>query len=400
MSDAKAREEEARAFRKGLPEEEKDARGDGTFFSDLEDLWEPVATPVVDNEWYQEIVRSPTQGRRLYPETVEDQNLNFPMAPSATSDATNTIQSNTNYDCFRNNKAQKAHLISDAKLCHKAYGFVAAAATGKTDGTKDTRLKLLNGVKPANSQRTINHTGLKHHKFNKLYLFLQKEYYDARPSPIMIIPLLELKDVLAWNGTDEYYVLVLSFGEEASSCQYQVLSTADKLIGTGNEIQAKVEMGRQLVETFTKALASSDMQHPVEENFDSNEGSTFPSYQQWRMLLNEIRRKTNPFLVDVPRERRGVDWNRVRVAVGKAELHSSLPDPFLLAVKAAINYSAYRNMALLPSCPPASETSSDGKVNTLQGKEDFSSDEERDFTAVARAFQNPNRKFVEMFSAE
>ena len=216
----------------------------------------------------------------------------------------------------------------------------------------------------------------------------------------MIIPLLELKDVLAWNGTDEYYVLALSFGEEASSCQYQVLSTADKLIGTGNEIQAKVEMGRQLVETFTKALASSDMQHPVEENFDSNEGSRYPPYQQWRMLLNEIRRKTNPFLVDVPRERRGVDWNRVRVAVGKAELHSSLPDPFLLAVKAAINYSAHRNMALLPSCPPASETSSDGKVNTLQGKEDFSSDEERDFTAVARSFQNPNRKLVEMFSAE
>ena len=328
VSDSKARQEEARAFRKGLSVEEKDARGDGTFFSDLEDLWEPVATPVFDNDWYQAIVRTPTQGRRLYPETVQDQNLDLPMAPSTTSDATNTNQRNTSYDCFRNNKVQKTHLVSDAKLCHKAYGYVAAAATGKTDGTKNTRLKLLNGVKPANLQRKINHTGLKHHKFNKFYLFLQKEYYDARPPAIMIIPLLELKDVLAWNGTDEYDVMAVSFGEDASSCQYQVLSTANKLVGTDDEIQAKVEMGRRLLETFIKALASSDMQHPVEENFDSNEGSRYPPYQQWRLLLNEIRRKTNPFLVDVPRERRGVDWSRVRVAVGKAGLHSSLPDPF------------------------------------------------------------------------
>ena len=111
VSDSKARQEEARAFRKGLSVEEKDARGDGTFFSDLEDLWEPVATPVFDNDWYQAIVRTPTQGRRLYPETVQDQNLDLPMAPSTTSDATNTNHRNTSYDCFRNNKAQKAQRL-------------------------------------------------------------------------------------------------------------------------------------------------------------------------------------------------------------------------------------------------------------------------------------------------
>ena len=57
-------------------------------------------------------------------------------------------------------------------------------------------------------------------------------------------------------------------------------------------------------------------------------------------------------------------------------------------------------MALLPFGPPASETSSDGEVNTLQGEEEFASDTERDFNAVARSFQNPNRKLVEIFSAE
>lgn len=89
------------------------------------------------------------------------------------------------------------------------------------------------------------------------------------------------------------------------------------------------------------------------------------------------------------------DWSKVRVAVGKAQINSCLPDPFFPAVKAAMNYLSYCGMALLPACPQISETSSNGEVNTNQGKEDDSSGE-RDLSVVARSFQDRNRKLVEV----
>lgn len=49
----------------------------------------------------------------------------------------------------------------------------------------------------------------------------------------------------------------------------QVLSKADKI--QGSLAQVKVEQGRQLLETFIKGLASSNLQHLVEENFGKDE---------------------------------------------------------------------------------------------------------------------------------
>jgi hypothetical protein len=219
---------------------------------------------------------------------------------------------------------------------------------------------------------------------------------------MMAIPLLNLKAVLDWNGEDEYDVMAITFGNSACACQQKVLLLADKITGAqiDNEIRAKVEQGRKLLEAFIKALASSTLQHPVEESFSLDEGRTHQPYHQWLQLLTEIRNPKNPKHVDLPKERTDVNWSNVKVAVGRAQLNNSLPDPFLMAVKAAVNYSSYRGMALLPSCPILSETaSSNGEVNTNQGKDDDSSGE-RDFSAVARSFQNPNRMFEEMFSSD
>ena len=47
-------------------------------------------------------------------------------------------------------------------------------------------------------------------------------------------------------------------------------------------------------------------------------------------------------------------------------LATSLPDPWLLLLKAAINYSAFRGMKLMPACPPEVD---DAPPNTSQGME-------------------------------
>ena len=339
---------------------------------------------------------------------VDDSNFhNDPMAPTeTTSDATNTTsQSNTRFDLFRNFGAETAHLLSnDDKLSSKAFGYMAGAATGKVDGTKETRLKLLNGVKPTSSSKKISHSGIQNHKYNKFYLFRQGTHYDSQPPSMLTIPLLDLEDVLGWNGTDEYDVMAITFGEDAPFCQMQVLSTADAISGSNGPVQAHVEKGRHLLEAFIKGLASSNLQHPVEENFGPDEGRTNPPYQQWLRLLAEIRNSERPKSIHVPEPKKDVDWSKIKIAIGRADLTSSLPDPFCMAVKAAMNYPSYRGMALLPSCPPAaSETSSSNEqVNTLQGQDDdrIAGNSGRDFSAVAKSFQNPNRRLVELFSSE
>ena len=222
---------------------------------------------------------------------------------------------------------------------------------------------------------------------------------------MLTIPLLDLEDVLGWNGTDKYNVMAITFGEDAPFCQGQVLSMADAISGSNGPVQAQVEQGRHLLEAFLKGLASSDLQHPVEENFGPDEGRTHQPYQQWRRLLAELRNPKSPQSIHVPEPKKDVDWSNIKIAIGRAGLTSSLPDPFCMAVKAAINYSSYHGMALLPSGPPAaSETSSNDQVNTLQGQDDdhrmAGTSSERDFLAVARSFQNPNRRLVELFRSE
>lgn len=85
------------AFLVGLSQEalSTTTRFMGTFFSNLDELWEPEATPVA-HDWYGAAVRNPIQGRVLYLETVNNSILEYPMAPTASSsDATNANQTTT-----------------------------------------------------------------------------------------------------------------------------------------------------------------------------------------------------------------------------------------------------------------------------------------------------------------
>ena len=69
-----ARLQEINAFLDGLSQEEKDARNRDTFFLNLEELWDSVATPI-NHSWFSAIVQAPTQALLFHPETVDNSNL-------------------------------------------------------------------------------------------------------------------------------------------------------------------------------------------------------------------------------------------------------------------------------------------------------------------------------------
>ena len=74
-----------------------------------------------------------------------------------------------------------------------------------------------------------------------------------------------------------------------------------------------------------------------------------------------------------------------------------------MAVKAAISFSSspVGGGSLYPSCPEPSETSSDGYVNTIQGKDEESTERwYRQPSAVETSLLDPNRETLELFSSE
>jgi hypothetical protein len=133
-----------------------------------------------------------------------------PTVPVALT--SNTTQRNTRFDMFHSATSERAHLIPDSPEFHKAYGFIAQAATGKSVDTSLDRLTLLSGVKKVGAARRPPGCGLKHHKFNKMYLERQGDFWDSNPPILVIVPIMELADVLDWNGTAEYDVMAISIG--------------------------------------------------------------------------------------------------------------------------------------------------------------------------------------------
>ena len=133
----------------------------------------------------------------------------------------------------------------------------------------------------------------------------------------------------------EYDSLVLTFGEKKSRATAAVLKRVP-----GECSKEEIDDARELLTKFIKGVAGSLKDNDVLESFTDKElkNRKNSSLLRWSKLVEEI--KTNKrSRVGVPTEiNRGgpVHVGKVRMTLG-----NSLPDPRLLLVKSAINYSAF-----------------------------------------------------------
>ena len=122
-----------RAFQSHLSSEEKDDRSDGVFFALLEHVVVHQSTPLSPSS-FPNIRRSLEQGQRIYPTTANKAYLeDLIEAATDKSDKTNTAQVTTCVDFLYNLQSERAHLLSNARLCHVAYVQVVQAVTGVFD---------------------------------------------------------------------------------------------------------------------------------------------------------------------------------------------------------------------------------------------------------------------------
>jgi hypothetical protein len=391
--------DDALAFVRGREKDEIFLRVAGNYFRPLEDLWTvgqvdgiDESHQLIDPAWYGGIVRSLDHGRALYPEIVLEANLNKPLVLGASrSSTTNTAKGKgKKLDMFFNRDPEAAHLISRAPLCHKAYGFLAQAATGKMLGPADNedRLKLLNGVSEGNKR--VPNTGLKHHKYNKMLLRSQQLVLDGDEPRIIIIPLLTVQEVREWNGRDTYEVMAIPCGSDAAQGASDLLKFVGRFCSP-----EEIEKGRILLEAFTRGIASSIKQHNVTESFAPIElqGQRLVA---WLALVSEIKGNRDAG-VSLPQALPARGLPAKPVAKAEMSLRFSLPDPFLVAVKAAVCYSKLCGRTLMPACPePGSDASlDDDDDDESAGDHDASA---RDFSSIAASLVNPKRRQVELFS--
>ena len=335
------------SFFLALSSEEKDARSVGSFFTAFEAICVTDENSPITASNFCIIRRDPQHGKRIYPTTADASLLDAcDESSSLQSDTTNTNQLTTTVDFLYNEEGERAHLFSNAPVCHAAYFRLAQAASGIFAEDYFKRRKLLNGMKGRRNR--MRDSGLKHSKYNKFHLFLHKQLLDSTPPALIIVPLLPLSQIQQWDGASSYDAMALPCGERAVYAARMTLRFVRRTCS-----QREVEIGFSVLSAFVKDIAESllDEENNVLEDFNTAVGETRDaSALRWKRLVEYLRTLDSPCF-PMPSLRKDMDWGTVRVAKGAFDLDSScLPDPFLLAAKAAINFSSLVGKKLMPAC--------------------------------------------------
>lgn len=346
-----------KTFRRGLSAEEVLSRSDGDFFATLEKLCQMEdLTLTVSGQCFPNVRRTESQGARIYPSSTNQEFIDsLSEAATVQSDATNTEQLNTSVDFVHNLITEKAHLLSNAKLCHIAYVRIVQAVTGIFIDDYNKRRKLLNGMKVRT--RRMDDSGVKHSKYNKIYLKMQRSYLASTPPALIVLPIMSLDDIKGWDGVQPYSALVLPCGEQGQLAAQDVLQNVRECCS-----EQDVRTALMVLRTFIKDIAESliDTNNDVLADFNVvARDTTDVSAVRWKNLVRELRSSAHPS-IRVPVLRTGINFQTTRVAKGTLDVRTScLPDPFLLAMKGAINFSSHAGTKLMPACPSPVQFDSD-----------------------------------------
>jgi hypothetical protein len=225
----------------------------------------------------------------------------------------------------------------------------------------DTLQKAIHGAKPKEGGNRMAHTGIKHSVFNKIRLGCQVDFFDQKPC-VLIIPIMDLEEAKKWNGAG-YNALVMcgSFeGTDASTACQRILMTKKERVALQ---EMEIEKARHLLEAVILGMAYSLLNCFVSTlSFLDND-----SRDRFRELRNVFLIRTGVAKgVVVPKVRpvgipdsQPVESLKVRVVEfsdhNEATGGHPAPDPLLLAVKAAINWSRLNYQALRAAGAPPEE---------------------------------------------
>jgi hypothetical protein len=197
-------------------------------------------------------------------------------------------------------------------------------------------------------------------------------------------------EVRGWNGRDNYEVMAITCGSDAEEAARGLLRFVGRFCSP-----EEIEKGRSLLEAFTRGIASLVKKYNVTEPYTESDLRS-QELAAWAAIMNEIKGNEDAG-VFLPQTLSSSTEGLCSKRVAKAEMSTrvSLPDPFLVTVRAAVSYSKLCGRTLLPLCPePGSEASFDDDDESASD-DDASA---RDFSSISASLVNPERRQVELFS--
>jgi hypothetical protein len=187
--------------RQAIDPEELDQRQQGTYFSYYGNFWnvQSIQIPLNDNdeadalgcirrERMPEMYKQAFSAEHLREDLAQSEIAGRTENENSSSETSNSSATGVEVetDLLGHGVYQRAHMISDARVGSKCYGFIVEAALGLRSSSAETRLKLVNGVQHVVGDEKgkierVKQSGMKHNKYNKLRFFLQKEALDMLP---------------------------------------------------------------------------------------------------------------------------------------------------------------------------------------------------------------------------
>jgi hypothetical protein len=235
--------------------------------------------------------------------------------------------------------------------------MIAQAATGCVADSYEKRCKLLNGMKGPGKKKRMDDSGIKHSKYNKFHLMMQAEYLDFTPPALIIVPILSLEKILAWDGETSYRAMVLPCGDRGTYAAQNVMRHVRDCCD-----ETEIGIGIEVLCDFIKAVAGSLIDPNQDILADVQRGAGFlpaAALVVWIDRVNALRGAGAS--IKIPKLKGDLDWKEVHVARGWFDRATScLPDPFLLAVKGAVNVSSHNMAKLMPACQRRLDESDSG----------------------------------------
>jgi hypothetical protein len=300
----------------------------------------------------------------------------------------------------RNSLAPVARLVPSDREVAAAYVDVAIAALALDDDERssswETIQKALHGSERRGlwaaavravaglrygRRETTTTTGIKHSGPNRIRLSGHAECYDQRPC-VLIVPTMTLDEVKSWNGQGYQAVVLVgppprddgtldSDDDDEDADHVQSICAGIHLLDAGDvALPNQVEAARTLLSHFVLGFAYSLLHRSL----------TYRQYMS-RRQRGELDRRRRVFCENAaagvvlpaaaephPPPQRPWKMRLVsfRGATDARSNHHVAPDPFLLTVKAAVNWSRRHHQQLLAAPEPHDEGLDEPELYALE----------------------------------
>ena len=360
-AEAKRRKAEAKLREAEAKLREDEAKRLGTYLEDCDGLWS-FTREKLPKEKVELLTLFDKISRKTLRKCYENIDTRFDSFAELPDPSMNSLGSASfsiagKRDIFYNEwNNKRAHLIPDSPVCAPNWGHCAEGAlqplTIDDDAKKNQARKLL----------VMGYHGspkLRQKPQNFIYFAAHKKLYDVDPS-VIIIPTMPLSDVIDWEADTAYDALVIAstITKSDRSEPYMASSTYRQLLPhfeykdehfcSPQDIDQATSLIRDFLVGHAGSLAAGI---PTDIDPDNSSDERKDVMAQLEKSQQEIINNG----VALPSKHLGKTFRKVLKVRFSGEDGTPIPDPWLLAAKAAVNLSSTRGHKLLPVCKEAEE---------------------------------------------